>query len=154
MLVKKLLVIICLLIFPSFVIQKSELADKEIPTFGISYSSLYEHILESKIKFPDIVLAQAIIESGHFTSDVFNENNNLFGMKIPYVRKTLGIRKNNSRYAYYQDWKQSVDDYKLWQDFVLGDKNITKEEYLHLLKRIYAEDRNYTKKIINIVGKV
>jgi len=38
------------------------------------------------VKFPHIVMAQAIAETGHYKSQVFKENNNLFGMKQATVR--------------------------------------------------------------------
>ena len=37
---------------------------------------LYFEILENNIQYPDIVLAQAILESGYMTSQIFIENNN------------------------------------------------------------------------------
>ena len=36
---------------------------------------------ELNIKYPHIVYAQSLIETGHFDSKIFKENNNLFGMK-------------------------------------------------------------------------
>src|SRR6187402_1570007 len=46
-----------------------------------SKKDLKEYLLQLNIKFPNIVLAQAELESGHFKSVMFKENNNLFGMK-------------------------------------------------------------------------
>ena len=48
--------------------------------------SVYNYILELNIQHPEVVLRQARIESGNFKSRVFLENNNMFGMKIPYKR--------------------------------------------------------------------
>jgi len=41
-----------------------------------------------------LITAQAGFETGNFTSVIFKENNNLFGMKLPKVRKTTAIGEN------------------------------------------------------------
>ena len=50
---------------------------------SITKENLYEQIMKYGIKFPDVVFAQAVLESGQFTSKLFKSANNLFGMKIP-----------------------------------------------------------------------
>ena len=52
---------------------------------------LYLEIIENGIKHPDIVLAQAILESGYLTSQIFIENKNLFGMRFPERRPTVAL---------------------------------------------------------------
>ena len=42
--------------------------------------ALYDALLYYDIKYPDIVYAQAILETGWFTSRLYLENNNLFGL--------------------------------------------------------------------------
>lgn len=119
----------------------------------ISYESLYSKINESGILFPNVVFAQAIIESGHFSSEIFKCENNLFGMKQPKIRKTVSFGKSNSGYASYSSWKMSVEDYKLWQDQSLKFKNYKSEnEYIQYLGRVYAEDRGYILKIKKIIN--
>ena len=44
---------------------------------------LIKEISKLNFKYPHIVLAQAILETGTFESKIFKENNNLFGMKEP-----------------------------------------------------------------------
>lgn len=97
------------------------------------------------IAYPDVVLAQARLETGNFTSKVFKENNNLFGMKLPRVRNTTAIGEQNS-HADYASWRQSIIDYKLWQDDVIvGIKS--KRQYLSYLSKNYAEDKKYINKL-------
>ncbi len=48
--------------------------------YDFSEPKLKEYILDLNIRFPHIVMAQAKVETGHFTSPIFRENNNLFGM--------------------------------------------------------------------------
>ncbi len=59
-----------------------------VQTQPFSEEALIDLLRSSNIKYPYIVLAQAKIESGNYTSKVFRENNNLFGMKEPNVRTT------------------------------------------------------------------
>lgn len=114
----------------------------------LSYHEVYYTIIKNEIKFPNIVFAQSLIETGHFTSDLLHTENNLFGMKYPRSRKTTSSGMSESGYASYEKWSDSVKDYSLWQKSVLRNKkDITEEEYLRLLSRIYAEDKNYVKKI-------
>ena len=45
-----------------------------------SEDKMVEKIKELGFKYPHIVMAQAILETGNFKSPVFQENHNLFGM--------------------------------------------------------------------------
>jgi hypothetical protein len=111
---------------------------------------LYLEIIENDIKHPDIVLAQAILESGYLSSPIFIENNNLFGMRFPERRPTVALSENRG-YSVYDCWTDSVKDYKLFQEFLFRRKEKTRDEYFDYLDRIYAEDPNYVpflKKVI------
>lgn len=123
------------------------------PDYGqIDHRNLYLKIIHSDIKYPDVVFAQAIVESAHFSSDIFKCENNLFGMKHPSRRQTVSEGKNKSGYATYYDWTFSVEDYKLWQSSMLKNKEYkTKTEYLSLLGRVYAEDPRYVKTLKRVM---
>lgn len=99
------------------------------------------------IEHPHIAYAQMLLESGHFNSNLVKTNNNYFGMKQPCVRNTVSLGKKNG-YASYKNWAWSVLDYALWQWHCA--KNLTQEEYLALLGRMYAEDERYVEKIKSI----
>jgi hypothetical protein len=103
---------------------------------------LFFQIVEAGIRYPDIVLAQAILESGHLGSQIFVENNNLFGMRFPRQRETVATG-NNKGYSVYNCWTDSVKDYKLFQDYLFRNNEKTKEEYFDYLQRVYAEDPRY-----------
>lgn len=60
-----------------------------------------------------LITAQAGFETGNFTSVIFKENNNLFGMKLPKVRKTTAIGENRG-HAVYRTIEDSVKDYWLY----------------------------------------
>ena len=46
------------------------------------------------LKFPEIIKAQAILESSNFSSEIFKANNNMFGMKAAALRPTTNIGTN------------------------------------------------------------
>lgn len=114
----------------------------------VSKEKLYEQIIKFGIKFPDIVFAQAMIESAELTSKLFKTANNMFGMRFPSIRETTAQGKTNGGYSRYEDWNFGVYDYFLWQDHMLRNRDeITKSQYLSLLGRVYAEDPNYVSKV-------
>lgn len=103
------------------------------------------------VKFPHIVMAQAIAETGHYKSQVFKENNNLFGMKQARVRVNTAEGTQNG-HAYYDNWYQSVYDYAFYQCSVLKDINSENEYYLFLSSGKYAEAGDgYVKLIKDII---
>lgn len=130
----------------------------------INDSILLAYINELNMMFPEIVLAQAIEETGHYTSSAFNNNKNLFGMKEAKQRATTGMSadkineidngifdRKNSKYAHYKDWRKSVIDYALWQMKYCG-KMKTENEYYVYLGKVYAENPGYVwnlKRIVN-----
>jgi hypothetical protein len=113
----------------------------EIDTINISFEEqLYTYINDIGILHADIVYTQALIETGYFTSRVFTDLNNLFGMRTVYKRPTTQIGSDNG-YGIYNNWKESVIDYALYQLYCAKDLN--KEDYLNHLDNNYAEANNY-----------
>lgn len=112
----------------------------------LNAENVYQELMRNDVKFADIVLRQACLESGWFTSYNCLERNNLFGMKGG--KKSPG---NPNGYAIYDNWKYSVRAYKRWQRRMYGDSN---ENYYSFLERIgYAESSEYIDKLkkINII---
>ena len=72
------------------------------------------------IKYPKIVLAQAILETGRFRFLVSNENNNLFGLR------------HSTGYYVFDHWEESVIAYKNKVQY----KHRDNENYYNFLKRI------------------
>lgn len=118
----------------------------EIP---FSTANMLKMMTDIGIAYPDIVMAQAKIETGHFTSKVFKENNNLFGMKLPEKRNTTAVGEQHN-HAMYTSWKQSVIDYKIWQDRVLT-KVKSRRAYLKYLHKHYATNKQYVKLIKKMI---
>ena len=109
---------------------KSELPELTIP-------NLYAEIIQNGIRHPKIVLAQAILETGWFTSPVCRNKHNLFGLTNPRTGK----------YFEFGHWTESVRAYytEVQYKFKGGD-------YLLWLKKIgYSEDPRYVRKIIHIL---
>ena len=101
-------------------------------------------IIKNGILEPEIVLAQSILETGHYTSKNCIERKNLFGM-------TGGVKTEDNVYGYkiYSDWRESIADYKAWQD-----RNFHPEycgTYYDFLESVgYAESPEYCNKLRNI----
>lgn len=141
------LVLFLVVMYPRTVNKTSAVAKKIVIEF--SEPNLISYMRKIGIVYPDIVLAQAKIETGNFTSVIFKENNNLFGMKLPRVRPTTAVGKSRN-HAVYQTWLLSLIDYKLWQDQMIR-RAPTKRKYLEYLSRNYAEDKTYIRKIKNLL---
>ncbi len=113
--------------------------------------SLLEYIYEMRIEHPYVVYAQALKESARFTSNIYKENHNLFGMKVPERRSTVVIGVNRG-HAVYLDWKMSVIDYALFQEAYMS--GLSEDEYLVRLGRIYASDTNYEKDLRKLLNAI
>ncbi|WP_418529500.1 glucosaminidase domain-containing protein [Paraprevotella clara] len=109
---------------------KSELPELTIP-------NLYAEIIRNGIRHPKIVLAQAILETGWFTSPVCRNKHNLFGLTNPRTGK----------YFEFGHWTESVRAYYTKVQYKYKDGN-----YLLWLRDIgYAEDPNYIHSLSRIL---
>jgi uncharacterized FlgJ-related protein len=104
---------------------------------------------EINLPYPHITLAQAKLETGNFTSKIFNENHNSFGQKEAKVRINLA-RGTQYGHAYYNNWEESILDYAFWYS-TYASKCKSEEEFYQLLDKVYAEDELYSKKLKNII---
>lgn len=126
----KKLVLLCSVILMSFNIKANNndtLLTKE---------QVYELLVEIDVKYPEIVLAQAILETGHFKSSLCIKNHNLFGFRT------------RNGYLSFDSWIESCYYYKGWQDRYYND---TEDYYNFLIIINYAEDKGYINKIKTIV---
>lgn len=132
----------------TFIGEYSFLKNEKIPA---NDSVVYEFIKATGCWYPDIVMAQYVIESNHGKSMLSQEYNNCFGMK--YVGKNgrkntqLPDVKGYGDYGVYINWQLSVVDRQLWDHRVFEASKPTKDYYLNILDKIYAEDPNYIDKI-------
>jgi len=100
---------------------------------GFSEVKLMQFMEDVEMKFPNIVMHQAKLETGNFTSPRFIKYNALFGFQT-----------SDTDVIKYKSWKESVIAYKAWQMKRLK----TNEDYHRFLIRVhYAADTNYIKKL-------
>ncbi len=116
-----------------------------------SEQKLIEKIGQLNFRYPHIILAQAKLESGHFKSTIFLENNNMFGMKEAKLRANLA-KGTNRNHAYYDTWQDCIIDYALYYSTYLSDIK-TEGEYFEYLKQNYAEDPTYVQRLKQIIKK-
>ena len=101
---------------------------------------LMEALIYYEVQHPQIVYAQAVLETGHFKSDLCLNDNNLFGL----------YNSNKGKYHSFNHWVESVISYK---DFIQY-KYKPSEDYYEFLQRIgYAEDADYISKLKKVVNK-
>ena len=121
-------------------------------TEEFSAEALLAYMKKLKIKYPETVLSQAILETGNFTSDIFKENHNLFGMKVAGSRPTSAIGTNRN-HAQYRNWKESVVDYALFQSFIIAKlPNNNKQEYRTYIQKFYSTTSDYLVRIDKAIG--
>ena len=112
---------------------KSELPELTIP-------NLYAEIIRNGIRHPKIVLAQAILETGWFTSPVCRNKHNLFGLTNPRTGK----------YFEFDHWTESVRAYYTKVQYRYKGGN-----YLLWLRDIgYAENPNYIREVIGVLRMI
>jgi uncharacterized FlgJ-related protein len=112
-------------------------------------TKLIKKLDELNFRFPHIVLAQSILETGHYGSKIFKENHNLFGMKEARVRLNLALGTQHG-HAYYDNWEESVMDYALWYS-TYAYKCKTEKQLFKLLDKQYAEAPAYVSSLQHII---
>jgi flagellum-specific peptidoglycan hydrolase FlgJ len=117
----------------------------------LTKENLWLTIKAMDIKYPEIAFAQAILETGHFKSQNCKTSNNLFGMMMPNVRETVAVAKNERGFAVYETWIHSVQDYALYQDYMMKRRNMTRSQYLSFINKKYSESRGYANKLNKII---
>jgi len=126
-----------------------------IPRDSITVKDIELAVYSLPFKFKKIIVAQAILETGWFTSKNFKVNNNLYGMKVPYNRMTTADTSING-YAHYKKWEESVIDYFLMLSVRNDIKSInTEQAYYNYLDYIYSEvGRSYSSQLKAIIIKL
>ena len=110
------------------------------PPRELSIASLFEALDKYGVAFPKIVVAQALLETGYFTSNVCVNYNNLFGLRRP----------SDGTYYRFNNWEESV---KAYRDYV--QYKYRGGDYFRFLNRIgYAEDPTYIYKVRSITNSL
>ena len=101
---------------------------------------LMEALEYYEVKHPQIVYAQAVLETGHFKSDLCLKGNNLFGL----------YNSKKHRYYTFDHWTESIVAYLNYVQYRYKPPN----DYYKFLSDIgYAEDPNYINKLKGIVSR-
>lgn len=137
-----LFILVCYKLYEN-ITKKSDKNIKIYPKYYVytdtlSLDNVYKELLRQKIKYPDIVLAQCILETGSLKSYNCRVRNNLFGFY------------NGKKYLSFKHWKDCIKFKKKWQDkyFKGGDY------YRFLLNIGYSEeDSIYIMKVKKIKFK-
>lgn len=118
------------------------------PNDKLDAGIVYQYCVHQNIKFPEIVTAQAIVETGWFKcKDCTLEDNNLFGFN------------SGGNYIKFSSWRKSVNYYKEWQTKYYKDQ----KNYYNFLSCIrtggngdcmkYATDMNEYEKLLTSIIK-
>lgn len=106
----------------------------------LTIPNLLAEIRRNNIKYPKIVLAQAILETGWFRSSVCRNKHNLFGLTNP----------RTGNYYEFDHWTESVRAYYTKVQYRYKGGN-----YLLWLKKIgYAEDPGYIRAVIKVLKQL
>jgi flagellum-specific peptidoglycan hydrolase FlgJ len=102
-----------------------------LPLKSQTIQEVEREIRRQGLPCPKIVLAQARLETGNFTSKLCKQKHNLFGIK------------HKGRYASYRTWRESISDYKK-----CISSRYKEGSYYSFLKSIgYAKDSKYLYKL-------
>jgi peptidase, M23 family len=119
------------------IVTRIDTIKKDSVNIALNDDSLLEELQARNIAHPKIVLAQAKLETGNYTSKVCLTHNNLFG-----------LRKADGSYYKFNHWKESVQAYK---DYIQYKYQPPSNYYKFLEDIGYAEDKSYTDKLKRIV---
>jgi len=97
--------------------------------------TVFAYICSKGILFPEIVMKQAILETGYFYPNNLMAKNNLFGFRV------------RGKNLYFNSWQESVDYYKNWQ---LRKYTKPDENYYKFLVRIKYATSHYPSKLKKI----
>ena len=94
--------------------------------------------------YPEVIVAQAILESGCGTSNLAKSANNLLGMtkvnesgRHRTTTQLPGRSRNN--FGVYHNWQLSILDRVLWERSVFKRKPRSREEYIRKMSNIYCK---------------
>ena len=140
-------------VFSTLIVQKyqkesaASLKEEEIASvkwrqdhFILNEENLYNELKAQGVDYPEIVKAQALLETGYFKSHSCIQQNNLFG-----------LRDNKGTYMSFPHWTDAVAAYKKY--IQRYNHPVPVDYYQYLQDLGYAEDPQYINKLKQIVNK-
>jgi hypothetical protein len=148
-------IIILILIIPLSTNCKNQTLQQPINyQDSVTVDSLKMMVWSLPFKHKDIIVAQAILETGWFKSKNYQVNNNLFGMRQVFSRATTADTTING-YSHYSNWRMSVIDYYLKQSTRENIIPTTREQYYHYLDKVYSEvGSSYSSQLKDIIQRL
>jgi len=143
---KKIIIVVALAV-ASVLFVRGVTEEQDLRKTECNKITVYQALKNLNVKYIDVVYAQVMLESGELSSKIFRLNNNMLGMRQPKVRETTSIGKTHG-YATYCDWYSCLEDYALYQQNVIEDRQMTKKQYIAYLSKHYAQDPQYKTKIM------
>ena len=117
-----------------------------IPLLSVSQttSEVLKELKKQDVKFPEIVLAQSLLETGWYQCTSCSiDVNNLFGL----------YNSKEKEYFKYNNWKESIGGYKRGVQYKYFKKEY-KDYYKFIDDIEYASDPQYTIKLRKLVKKL
>lgn len=105
--------------------------------FKLSKENLYSELVAQEIDYPEIVLAQALLETDNFKSYSCKVRNNLFGL----------MRKDGT-YMEFDHWTNSVHAYK---KYIQKYREVPNDYYKYLNDLGYVKDSIYIIRVKEII---
>tara|TARA_R110002167_G_scaffold32683_7_gene105698 strand:- start:1051 stop:1440 length:390 start_codon:yes stop_codon:yes gene_type:complete len=111
---------------------------------GQTTNEVLKELKKQDVKFPEIVLAQSLLETGWYQcTSCSRDVNNLFGL----------YNSREKEYFKYTNWKESIGGYKRGIQYKYFKKEY--KDYYQFLDEIgYASDPQYTIKLRRLVKKI
>lgn len=118
-----------------------------VPTFMHTDRPTITDVLEAcryyNVFYPEVVVAQSLLETGYYTSRVCKNYNNILGLYNSY----------KGDYFKFDHWSESIKGYVTLVQYKIGEE-CSEEEYYKFLKELpYATDPNYISKVRKLVRK-
>ena len=109
-----------------------------VPIPVLSKEAVLRELERQNIPHAKIVLAQSLLETGHYKSGLCKTHNNIFGLR------------KGSKYRRYNNYIECIADYKR-----LISSRYKGGDYFEFLERIhYAENGSYTKILKSMIQKL
>ena len=97
------------------------------------------------VRHPNVVWAQARLESGNFKSQTYKSKKNCLGI----------YDSRRKRYAYFSCWQDCLKAYRDRVQYRFKQTEATDEEYLYWLTKIgYASEKTYASRVRKIMWDV
>jgi uncharacterized FlgJ-related protein len=129
----------------------------ELKHSDFNENNLRRYLILLNIPNVEIIINQARLESAWYTSGLFKNHNNIFGMHLAYKRETLSngyvIADRGRKVSTYKTWQHSVEDFILYLKY-WESQGYNFDNYLKFLLDVgYCEKGSEYIKILTLMLK-